>query len=193
MRVIGFKTTYSGKKAVDWVEIAPSGASFDKCRTWHMVDRMRPTEVVDEDPDRRAADTHMAMSARWSVIGPAYQAYKAGMDIPENGTPLAAWAGISADQARHLVSLGIRTVEDVRDMDEGIFPRIPFPNVRQLPGLARAYLEGRDKAEADTEIATLRERQAALEERLATLSAVEAEADKPRRGRPPKAKDEEAA
>lgn len=184
IRVIDFRTEYrSGRDPVDWVLIAPPGPGFERTRTWHRVERIRPPE--DWDESKRQSLTYRVMADKWSVIGPAYEAWKAGADIPETGTPLEAWSGVTADQTKFLKGLGIRTVEDVRDMTEATISQLRFPNARKLPALARDYLDGADLAQKDATIAEMRERMAAMEAMLE-------EAAKPKRGRPPKGESEAA-
>ena len=181
IRAVEFKTDYNGSKPVDWVKIAPSGEGHMKTQTWHRVEKLRPR--VTNDDRQRASDTHVAMTARWSVIGPAYDAWKAGTEIPENGTPLAAWSGVSPDIAALLRGMAIHTVEDVRDMSESTFTKIPMPNARKLPQLAKEFLEGADSASKDARIAEMEERMAAMAEMLEAQAA-----EKPKRGRPAKEK-----
>ncbi|MEN9924353.1 MAG: hypothetical protein RL268_479 [Pseudomonadota bacterium] len=181
IRVISFKTEYKGDKAIIWVELAPSGENFDKVRTWHQVSKLIPP--ADWDETKKASDSYIAMADRWNVVGPAYQAYVAGTEVPEHGTPLAAWSGVTAEQAAILRGMGIRTVEEVRDMGEGPLGRLPFPGARQMPKLAGDYLSGASAAEKDAELATMRERMAAMEEMLADRMG---EAQKRGPGRPRK-------
>lgn len=161
------------------VKIAPTGDGHQKTQTWHRVEKLRPPKnLSDRD---RAAPTYMAMEARWTVIGPAYEAWRSGQDMPENGTPLAAWAGVTGEQAAFLKNMGIRTVEDVRDMSESAFTKLPFPNARKLPGLAAEYLKGEEVADKDRQLSEMRERMEAMEAML------EAQAEAPKkRGRPKK-------
>ena len=179
IRVIEFRQSYHGGKAVDEVLIAPSGEAHLKTQTWHRVERLRPPESRDDRT--RNSDTFVAMTARWSVIGPAYEAWKQGVDLPETGTPLEAWSAISPDQAKILKGMLIRTVEDVRDMSESTFTKLPFPNARSLPGLAAKWLDGAKDAALAQENADMKERIAAMEAMLE-----EAMKDKPKRGRPAK-------
>ena len=111
------------------------------------------------------------MEAIWSAIEPAYEAWKKGFEIPTAGTPLAAWAGITADQANALRKLAIYTVEDLASLTDDKFPRVPMPNVRQVRDLARKYLESDGDTRTaerlnaqDGEIAVLKEQlEAAME------------------------------
>lgn len=182
--VIGFKTTFSGDKATDWVEIAPAGEAFERTRTWHRVKDILPPENVDEVV--RNSPGHRVLVARWEAIKPKFDAWKAGEEIPTDGVPLAAWAGVSPEQVGYLRAMGIYTVEAVRDMGEGAMTRLPFPNARQLPKLAGEFLLSRGDAEKDREMANMRERMAFLEGML-----VEKQEEKRGPGRP--RKQEEAA
>lgn len=163
--IIGFKTEYIGERAIDWVEIAPSGEAFDRTRTWHRIKDIKPPENVDDT--RRDSMSHRIAEARWERVRPAYEAYKRGQDLPDDGTPLAAWAGVSPEQAAHLKSMGIKTVEAVRDMGEGATARLPFPNARKLPKLAGDFLSSKGEAEKDRMIAEMQERMAIMEEMIA--------------------------
>ncbi len=162
--VLDFKTEYRGDRAIDWVEIAPSGEAFERTRTWHTVKSLQPPETVDDT--RADSMSFKIMQSRWAIIGPKYDAWKRKEAIPVDGTPLAAWAGVSPEQVAHLKAMGIMTVEAVRDMSESAFTRLPFPNVRQLPNLAREYLSSKTAAEKDAEMEAMRERLAAMEEML---------------------------
>ena len=163
--VLGFKAEYRGETCVDWVEIAPSGEAFERTHTWHRVKDLMPPERVDDTRADSAA--YKLMLARWEAIGPKYDAWKRNEAVPETGTPLGAWAGVSPEQAAHLRNMGIMTVEDVRDMSEGAFSRLPFPNARKLPQLAAAFLSSRGEAAKDAELAEMRERMAIMEEMIA--------------------------
>jgi hypothetical protein len=186
--VCGFKTEYRGERAIDWVEIAPSGEAFDRTKTWHRIKDLTPPANVDDS--RADSMAHKVSVARWNVIAPKYEAWKRKEDIPVDGLPLAAWSGVSPEQASHLKAMGITSVEGVRDMSEGVFTRLPFPNARQLPKLAGAFLSSLGEAEKDKQLAEMAERMAAMEEMLAEQMT---EAPKRGPGRPKKQPEEEAA
>jgi hypothetical protein len=175
--VCGFKAEYNADKVTEWVEMAPSGEAFDKTRTWHRIKDIRPPDKTDR-PDGMS---YKVMVARWDIIQPKYDAWKRNEDIPDDGTPLAAWSGVSAEMAAHLKTMGIRTVEGVRDMGEGVFTRLPFPNARQMPKLAGAFLSSIGDAEKDRELTDMRERMAAMEEMLAESGAVKRGPGRPKK------------
>ena len=164
-RIVKFWTEYRGTKdPIDMVEIAPEGPGFEKTRTAHRVDRLRPPEDVSETA--RDSLHYTAMVARWNLIGPAYEAWKAGNEIPDHGTPLAAWSGVSPEQAQALRQMGITTVEAVRDAGDATLAKLHMPNARQLPKLAGDFLSGADAASKDAKIAEMEDRIAAMAEML---------------------------
>jgi hypothetical protein len=165
LRVVEFKTDYpAGRDPVDMVLIAPIGASFERQQTWHRVSTLRPPENVD-DADK-AGQKYQDLVAKWSVIGPAYEAWKAGNEMPENGTPLDAWSGVTAEQAKFLKAMGIKTVEAVRDMGDRAVEACRWPNARKMPELAAKWLEGDGEAKKAAKIADLEEQIAIMREML---------------------------
>ncbi|HRX74154.1 MAG TPA: hypothetical protein P5341_08635 [Hyphomonas sp.] len=179
IRVIEFKTVFKGEKSMDMVHVAASDAFTETGQlthsTWHRVKDLIPPE----HEEGMRADF---MRARWATIEPFYTAWKEGNEIPEIGTPLAAWSGLTQAQAEALRRIQILTVEGVRDMTEAQIGRLNIPNPRALKVMAADYLDGRDKAGLIEEMQRLREQNEAM---LAMLA--EKEPEKPRRGRPPKA------
>lgn len=189
MVILEFKTEYKGDRAIDWVHVAPSGEAFDRVRTWHRIKDVKPPENVDAD--KRHALTYVDMSEKWKVIGPAYEAWKKGEDVPETGTPLAAWAGVSTEQAAVLKRMGIRTVEDVSTMSDSTTDKLNFPNARKLPALAKTYLDGKGQADTASELVAMREKMAVMEEMLVEASkAAEAAKSAKSPGRPKKVEQE---
>jgi len=172
-----FETRYDGQKGTDWVLIAPRGEAMASTQTWHRVEKVRPP--TDWDDRRKDSDTFRDMEAKWSVIGPAYDAFLANTEIPLNGIPLAGWSGVTPEQADVLRGIGYKTVEDVADMGESAASKLPWPGGSKLMQLAKSYLDGRDKAQVSEDLARANERIAAMEEMLA-------EQTKPKRGRPKK-------
>jgi len=130
------------------------------------------------------------MVAKWSVIEPRYNAWRQGNEVPETGTPLGVWGGVTQEQSDRLRSMGIRTVEDVVAMNDATCEKLGWASARKLPAMAKTFLESSDVAAKDAEIASMRERMAAMEAMLAeTMNAEE----KPKRGRPRKTENDEAA
>lgn len=171
----GFKLDAKGKRVmemqeVDWVHYAP-GHSPQNTMTWERVKHM---EVTDAMRGGEMTEKLKLMSARWSMIKPAYEAWKSGQELPVNGTPLAAWAGVTSEKADILRKFGIRTVEDVAMLAESQIEKIPLPAVRDMRKAAKLFLEGRGaaeiaerEAERDKEMEAMRAKMQEQEERLA--------------------------
>lgn len=113
------------------------------------------------------------------VIEPAYKAWKAGHELPEDGTPLDVWPGLNPDQAKILRNHGINTVEKVKDIHENEIHKVPLPGLRALKEMAARFLANRDQAsvttalkEKDGEIAELRSQ---IEELTALMAPKEGE------------------
>lgn len=186
IQVAGFETRYdSNSNGVDWVRIGPKGLDFQNTQTWHRVESLRPKADPNRSDSRRA-DTMALMESRWSIIEPAYTSWKGGQALPETGTPLAAWNGVSPSAAEHLRRMGILSVEDVAAMSPDEAARLAFPNSRELPSLAARYLESESVTAQAQKMETM---EATIKELQGMLEA------KPKRGRPPKVEEraEEAA
>lgn len=187
IRVVEFKTEYrTGKPPVDMVLIAPIGENFEKVRTWLRVNEMRPPQNVDEV--LASSPSYQAMIARWEIVSRAHEAWKNSTELPEDGLPLAAWSGVTAEQATVLRRMGVLTVENVAAMGEQALAQLPWPNARKLPQMAREYLSGQSGAEKDAMIADMQERMAAME----ALLAEKIETTEPKRG-PGRPRKDEAA
>lgn len=182
IRIVEFQTRYDlGKDPIDWVCIAPQGEAFMKTQTWHPVAKLNPDNFPAH---KREGMSYADAKAKWTVIGPAYEAWRAGNEIPTHGTPLEVWAALSPEQVKMLKSVDVRTVEDVRDMGDNTISKLRMPNARSLPKLAAEFLSGADSATKDAKIADLEERMAVLMEMLEERETTD-EAPK-KRGRPKK-------
>lgn len=202
IRVIGFKTKYemlpvkgdpmkekcdtksykldaSGNRiremqAEDYVTYSPAHSPINT-QTTERVRLLFPDPLkMGEDQD---GEKLRFFTARWNQIAPAYEAFKNGREIPLNGTPLAAWPGVSPEQAEVLRAHSIRTIEEVRDLVDSHLEKVKLPNMRDLRTQARLFLENSDvakaaqrEAEKDAQIAALLERQSAMEAMLEELT-----------------------
>jgi len=158
------------------------GEDFEKIQT--------PVRVKDVNPDnfperKRAGEGYEVALLRWKTIGPAYEAWKKGEDLPEDGTPLSAWGGLTAEQVEILKKNDIRTVEEIADQSIDVMNRLRFRNAGELPELAKRFLASQSSVEKDVEISELKDAVAVLQEAL--NARVEAEKAPKKRGRPPKA------
>ncbi|MEM7269825.1 MAG: hypothetical protein AAF401_11295 [Pseudomonadota bacterium] len=195
IQVIKFHTEYDHApgtvetRGVDWVLIASIGDL--STQTWHRVSSLKPKEGMQAEGNVRMADALALQKARWAEIEPVYTSWKSNGEIPVDGTPLAAWAGVTTGLARHLTGMGIKTVESLSELSEDRASSLPFPDARRLPGMAKSFLESRDAASKDAELADLKSQLAALQEQVeGKTSEGEDPAPKPRRGRPPKKPEE---
>ncbi|MEQ9634604.1 MAG: hypothetical protein RLW68_00820 [Devosia marina] len=170
--VTGFRQTYGADgKPIDWVKWVPIH-SPQTMGNEDRVDHMNPENIKGRDGANQSEKVAY-MTAIWKDIEPAYTAWREGREIPLNGTPLAAWPGITPEQAEIFRLTGIRTVEAVRDMTELQRAKVRLPNSRDLQELAKAFLENSDaakaaqrEAEKDRQIADMAERMAAMEAML---------------------------
>jgi hypothetical protein len=180
IRVTKFWTAYddvAGKpgepRAVDWCEWVKVGGNG--ATTQEKVARLRQNELL------------------WPVIDRAYEHWKKGQEEPVDGTPLAAWAGVNADQADRLKLMHIRSVEDVAALTDADLEKIGM-GARSLREKARAFVvnkQGSAKIEEalaarDKENADLKAELAELQETVKTLAAQAGMQEKRAPGRPPK-------
>lgn len=195
IRIIKFWTTYKPgpdglPRGVDMVMYAPIGRADKTCLTEAVsrLGKLHPIEMAADNPAVRMAHEI------WNEIKPAYDAWKTGQQLPETGTPLAAWPGVSPEQADALKIMGIRSVEDFAEAGELVINAVPFPGARELKGAAQTYLKSADRQAITNDLAKKDEELALLREQLEEMRQIvlESQGDTPkRRARPPKG--EEAA
>lgn len=188
IRVLRFKTEYTAAGiGTDWVEYTSRDAVNESGTpthtTWELVRRLQPPEdsIRNDDGGLKMA----AMRSTWAQIEPHYLAWKDGNELPDSGTALAAWSGVTPEQAEVLRRIGVKTIEAVASLTESVLSHPPLPNLREIKAQAKLFLDGRDKAGLVEELAKAR----AMNEEMAAMLAAQAE-DKPRRGRPPKEEQE---
>jgi hypothetical protein len=183
IRVLAFETQYSAAGVpTDWVHYT-SGDAFSEAgqvthSTWEKVSRLMPPASLANDD---GGDKMNALRGQWQQIEPHYSAWKAGSEIPDDGTPLGAWPGVSSVQAEVLRKVGLNTVQKVAATPEAMLSRPPLPNMRELRSQALLWLESRDKAALEKQLAEQSEQIAAMMEMLA-----ERETEKRGPGRPRK-------
>lgn len=177
-------------REIDWVEYAPLGSS-DRSRTIERVSRLGKLNPLA--PDNPAS---VYAHARWATIGPMYQAWKDGRTLTVDGTPLAAWAGVSPEQAEALTMRSVVTVEQLAELTDTHIQRLGIPNLRSIIQAAKRYLESRDGVRVAAELAKRDEQIEDLKAELAELTAMIRGNDAPAKrgpGRPRKAADEAEA
>jgi hypothetical protein len=197
-RVIKFWTEYKrsptkGLIPIDKVEYCAVGMASKSTTVARIADLRRIREAPD--PDDVASNI---AKQRWEFIERHYNAWKAGQETPENGIPLAAWPGITPEQADVLRTAGLRSVEDIASATDGIVNRINLPGIRELQKNAQRFIEAQDGAKTADALAEKDKQITALNEQLEELRQIvlakmgNDDDDQPkRRGRPPKVEAEQ--
>lgn len=171
----GFKLDQKGRRImehqeVDWVSYAPAHSPLNTMN-WERVKHMKPR---DEDLAGDVTEKIRMIKVRWDQIEPAYEAWKAGHEMPVSGTSLGAWPGVSPEKVEVLRRFGIRTVEEVSVLVESQLEKIQLPGMRDLRKAAGIFLSNRGAAEAaereterDNEIAILKAQLSETNDRFA--------------------------
>jgi hypothetical protein len=99
-----------------------------------------------------------------------YDAWKKGLDMPLDGTPIKTWGAISPSQQKLLISVGILTVEDLSQMnDEGV-RRVGMGAV-ELRRKANAWIaQLNDKGQLTQQMTAIETENDVLKGQVATLS-----------------------
>lgn len=99
-----------------------------------------------------------------------YDAWKKGLEMPLEGTPIKTWGAISPSQQKLLISVGVLTVEDLAQMnDEGI-RRVGMGAV-ELRRKANAWIaQVNDKGPLTLQMAAIETENDVLKGQVATLS-----------------------
>jgi hypothetical protein len=170
-------------RARDMVEYGPIGQAGRTQVTERIDILSRVQKVAGANPSVHAA------RAMWDFIKPRYEAWKSNQDLPETGTPLAAWNHLTPQQAEILRVNGIRSVEDCSLLSDSHINRIPIPNLRSIIEAAKKFLDHKDINRFDAEMKAKDDTIAALTQRVDQLAEMVAnQGDPPKRGpgRPPK-------
>lgn len=175
----------------DMCEYGPIG-SLDRSS---VVASIASLQKVVNDPDNPAA---AFARMRWDQIAPRYKDWKAGRETPTSGTPLAAWPGISPEQAEHLRMMRVTTVEELAQLTDAHMTRMNLPNMRSMVEQAKIYVGNKGTAALASELERMKAEIEALKEenemaRQALLADEPSEDAPRRRGRPPKAVETEDA
>lgn len=192
--VIGFHQTYeknakTGKmdRPVDWVTYAPIHAANSTRIVTRVNDLIPPAEYPRDKGGLKLG----LMRHKWEQIEPGYKAWKEGHELPVNGTPLGAWAGINGAQAAAFIAKGVRTVEAVASLPESAQRSISLPNVRELIIQAKAFLDASDQNSVANRMTEMEKKNADLQEQLeAAMQLLEEKSEKRGPGRPKKTETE---
>lgn len=96
-------------------------------------------------------------AAIWRAIERYYDAWKANVDAPIDGTALASWGGVTREEIKRLQQLQVRSVEDVARMNDADIERYGMGGVG-LRQRAKAFVEAKKdrdtlKLEVDAQLA----------------------------------------
>ena len=105
--------------------------------------------------DRKVTDDD---KARWPEH---YKAFKAGLEAPESGTPLAEWPVIPESRRKELLALHIKTVEALAELPDTAIVRLGIGG-RELVKKAKAYIQQAQDLAPMNALAEENERQAEL-------------------------------
>lgn len=145
----GFKLLPNGQRLMEnvethWVKHAPIGGASSTINE----ERIRHIQIPDNPPDNITPEKLEAMRAKWAIIEPEYTAWLNGQQIATNGTSLTAWAAMTPEKVEVLRRVGVRSVEDVAHLTEGMLEKINLPNMRALRKEALLFLENRSASDA---------------------------------------------
>jgi hypothetical protein len=99
----------------------------------------------------------------------AYEAWKAGLEVPANGLDIKNWPGVTPAQLKTCQEAGVRTVEDLAVVNADTIRRLGMGGV-SLAQKAKIYLENAETNKAAEEISALRIKIDAMESLVKTQS-----------------------
>lgn len=160
-------------KAVDMIAYGPVGR-IDNALNIAKVSTILNVKPFTDPNDPASVMAHV----RSDFVRRAYDAWKAGQDIPIDGTPLAAWNGITPEQAEVFRSKSIRTVEEISILNEATRAHVPLPGLSSIIAAAKRFVDSADQtrfaaqmAAKDEEIAAVKSQSADMSDQLAMLTA----------------------
>ena len=121
----------------------------------------------------------------------AYEAWKAGLDIPTNGLDIKNWPGVTPAQLKTCQEAGVRTVEDLGSANADTIRRLGMGSVA-LVQKAKIYLENAETNKAAEEISALHmqmaDMKALIDEQNDQIAEMQKNLESPvaKRGRPRK-------
>lgn len=126
----GYKT-----KTIDYALITPVGGR--ECVERPTVEWLADLERVSRDRDGEAG----RFPRPWyESFKSGYERWKAGQEIPLNGTPIKTWVVPSPQQSRALVNANILTVEDLAQANDEALQRVGM-GAQDLKRRAKDWLE----------------------------------------------------
>lgn len=160
-------------REVHMVEYGPLGS--DKTRVTASVESLRRVRDMSEAQQNPSI---LMAAQRWAAIEPYYAAWLQGQQPTPDGTPLAAWSGVSPEQAESLKMRGIHTVQQLAALNDSHFEKYGIQGLRALADNAKRFIATLDSrvledklAEKDLQIASLTDTVEEMKTMLAELMA----------------------
>lgn len=153
---------------VDYAIITPQGSK----------DRIE-RKVEDWFPYLQTQVNEGRFSPTWlSAYKSIYTEWKAGNEVPENGTPIRTWPVLSPSTVRAVLDANIRTVEDLANANEGAIQAIGIGG-RGLKQQAVSWLAAaKDTGKVSAENAALKLQLEAVEAKNGSLQEKWEQAEK---------------
>lgn len=172
----------------DMVEYGPIGQGA-RTRAVERIDILSKAQKV-----AGANPSSVAAQALWAHIKPRYEAWKNNQELPETGTPLAAWNHLTATQAEYLRVNGVRSVEDVAQLTDTHIHQFKIHNLRSIIEAAKKFVDSTDVNKFAGELKSKDEQLAAANARIDQMAEMmaklmedrEADPAPKKRGRPAK-------
>lgn len=123
---------------MDMVEFGPIGSAGRS----QVVERIDVLSKIRKSAGANPAV--MQSQAIWEFIEPFYKAWKNNQELPQEGTPLAAWNALTPEQAEVLRVNGVKSVDAMATLTDTHITRIPIPNMRALIAQAKAFISATD-------------------------------------------------
>lgn len=173
IRPVKFWTAYvpsgegSGLREIDWVEYARRGEAKYTTTPMRIKDAERNSQI-------------------WPTLEKFYRAWKDGKKIVDNGTPLDAWVGLSAEQIEVLKFHDCHSLEDLAALTDAHRSKIGLPGLNGIQQGAARFLTGLSGNKVEVALAEKDQQIAALQaqmEQMAEMIASKMDADEePKRG-----------
>lgn len=158
------KTIEQGRyiaKDVDFVVITPAGSKDS-------VER-KALDWLSDINMKASSNPPRFNPAHASYFQSAYKAWKENQEVPTSGTPINGWPAVSPAQQQNLLSLNIRTVEDLASMNDSGLQRIGM-GARALQNKAIAWISSaNDHGKVSEEVSALRVKMEEQDRKIASL------------------------
>jgi hypothetical protein len=165
-------------KDVDYILIVPLGSGGKEQIEQVYSEWLEQKQRETGRQEIRTGDSSVPMFAsrfpdEWlDKIEKGYAAWKAGQEMPVDGTPLAQWAVLSPAQRQHFIGAGVQTVEQLANLPDGGLDAFGMGGFA-LRQRARDFLQinGGESNKTTAELEALRVENESLKKRLDGIMA----------------------